>query len=142
MCNVIKVLKIKKKMALKKQQEGKEGYLLRKCSLKNSILGSAQHINSSRFLPVLNFDCIWLVFVSLSMLQQTHLAKDYTFEWVPFSQESHCYSPSYCCPNYNNIAALYKLAQHHSHCFSWLYLPNTAFWKPNPSFFFNRRGKL
>lgn len=63
-----------------------------------------------RFLSELNFDYIWLVFVSLSMLQQTHLARDYKFEIVPFLQESHYYSPSHCCPNYNNIAVLYNLA--------------------------------
>lgn len=68
-------------------------------------------------LFVFNFDCIWLAFVSLLMLQQTHLARDYKFEMVPFLQESHYYRPSHCCPNYNNIAGLYNLTQQHSHCF-------------------------
>lgn len=56
------------------------------------------------------------------MQQQTHLARDYKFEMVPLLQESHYYSPSHCCPNYNNIAVLYNLAQQHNHCFFFFFM--------------------
>jgi len=74
------------------------------------------------------------------MLQQTHLAGDRKFEMVPFSQESYYYSSSHCCPNYNNIAVLYNLAQQHNHCFFFLYVPNIALCKTKP--FFRLMGQI
>lgn len=70
------------------------------------------------------------------MLQQTHLARDYKFEMVPFLQESCYYSPSHCCPNYNNTAVLYNLGQQPNHYYFFFYILNIALCNTKLLFFF------